>query len=189
MLFWSSSPYTKYIWSLLRKKSKTFKKLSGFTKWLIWPHPSTSGHEIYNFCRSFFGHHYYTLVWCIPGILFVLFVWGFTSHSRIFHSYGDFTITDEGLQILAYAWPLSSEGSLESHTNCKHPFIMGHLQGPVTLTHAFCRALSSGAVTTCFCDLGLCGWDLNTQPSAWEAKALTDCATAEVIPGGRQEDF
>ena len=85
----------------LEKKSKTFKKLSGFTKWLIWPHPSTSGHEIYNFGRSliFFGHHYYTLVWCIPGSLFVLFVWGFTSHSRIFHSYGDFTITGEGLHI------------------------------------------------------------------------------------------
>mgnify|MGYP003691732393 CR=1 FL=1 len=27
------------------------------------------------------------------------FVWGFSSHSRIFHSYGDVTITGEGLQI------------------------------------------------------------------------------------------
>ena len=32
-----------------------------------------------------------------------LFVWSFSSHSRIFHSYGDVTITDEGLQILTYA--------------------------------------------------------------------------------------
>ena len=32
-----------------------------------------------------------------------LFVWGFSSHSRIFHSYGDITITDEGLQILINA--------------------------------------------------------------------------------------
>ena len=44
-------------------------------------------------------------------------------------SYGDVTITDEGLQILTYArhlWPLSSEGSLACHTYCEtgHPFIM-----------------------------------------------------------------
>ena len=44
-----------------------------------------------------------------------LFVLGFSSHWRIYHSYGDITITAEGLQILTYArhsWPLSSEGSL-----------------------------------------------------------------------------
>ena len=46
-----------------------------------------------------------------------LFVWGFSSNSRIFHSYGDFTIAGEGLQILTYA----------RHCN-------GHLRGPVTLT-------------------------------------------------------
>ena len=53
----------------------------------------------------------------------------FFSHSRFFHSYGDVTITGEGLQILTYArhsWPLSSEGSLACHTYCDtgHPFIM-----------------------------------------------------------------
>ena len=32
-----------------------------------------------------------------------LFVWGFSSHSRIFHPYGDITIVGEGLQILTYA--------------------------------------------------------------------------------------
>ena len=40
---------------------------------------------------------------------------GFSSHSRIFHSYGDVTFAGEGLQTLTYArhsWPLSSEGSL-----------------------------------------------------------------------------
>ena len=44
-----------------------------------------------------------------------LFVWGFSFHSRIFHSYGEVPITGERLQILTYAqhsWPLSSEGSL-----------------------------------------------------------------------------
>ena len=50
-----------------------------------------------------------------------LFVWGLSSHSRIFHSHGDVTIAGEGLQILTYArhsWPLSSEGSLTCHTYC-----------------------------------------------------------------------
>ena len=51
------------------------------------------------------------------------------SHLRIFHSYGDVTITGEGLQMLSYARdsrPLSTEGSLSCHTNCDtgHPFIM-----------------------------------------------------------------
>ena len=60
--------------------------------------------------------------------MILLFVWGFTSHSRIFHSYGDVTISCEGLQILTYtrqSWPLSSEGSLAFHTDCDtgHPFI------------------------------------------------------------------
>ena len=40
---------------------------------------------------------------------FCLFFWGFSSYSRIFYSYGDVTITGEGLQILTFArhsWPL-----------------------------------------------------------------------------------
>ena len=55
-------------------------------------------------------------------------LWG-SSHSRIFHSYGDVTIAGEGLQILIYArhsWPLSSEGSLACHIYCDtgHLFII-----------------------------------------------------------------
>ena len=54
---------------------------------------------------------------------------GILSHSRILNSYGDVTITSEGLQILTFArqsWSLSSEGSLACHTYCDkgHPFIM-----------------------------------------------------------------
>ena len=48
-----------------------------------------------------------------------LFVFSFSSHSRIFHSFGDVTIAGAGLQILTCArhlWPLSSEGSLVFHT-------------------------------------------------------------------------
>ena len=54
---------------------------------------------------------------CVSVWFACLFVWGFTSHSRFFHIYGDVTITGEGLQMLTYArhlWPLSSEGSLNT---------------------------------------------------------------------------
>ena len=67
---------------------------------------------------------------CLLVCLFVcLFAWGLSSHSRIFHSYRDVTITGEGLQILTfarYSWPLSSEVSLACHIYCDmgHPFIM-----------------------------------------------------------------
>ena len=50
-----------------------------------------------------------------------LFVWGFKSHSIIFHPYGVITIAGEGLQILTYAWhsrQLSSEGFLACHIYC-----------------------------------------------------------------------
>ena len=35
---------------------------------------------------------------------FCLFVWSLSSHSRAFHSFGDFTVNGEGRQILPYAW-------------------------------------------------------------------------------------
>ena len=37
------------------------------------------------------------------GLFVCLFVWGLSSNSKIFHSYGDASITGEGLQILTYA--------------------------------------------------------------------------------------
>ena len=63
-------------------------------------------------------------VFFVPSLLekkLSKFVWGFSSHSRIFHSYGDVTFTVEGL-----SWPLSSEGSLACHTYCDsgHWFMM-----------------------------------------------------------------
>ena len=64
----------------------------------------------------------------IAGLFACLFK-GLSSHSRIFHSHGDVTITGEGLHILTYArhsWSLSSEGSIACHTYCGtgHPFLM-----------------------------------------------------------------
>ena len=91
----------------------------------------------------------------LSNLLF-LFVCGFSSHSRIFHLYGDVTITGEGVQILTHtqhSWPLSSEGSLACHTYCD---ISLEWSSPRTCdTHTCCRAFGSGAVTTCFHDLGV----------------------------------
>ena len=87
-----------------------------------------------------------------------LFVYCLSSRSRIFHSYGDVTITGERLQILTYTRrlrPLSSEGSLACHTCCDtgHPFLRS---SPRTRDiHTCCRAFGSGTVTTCVNDLGL----------------------------------
>ena len=88
-----------------------------------------------------------------------LFVfWSLSSHSKIFHSYGDVSIAGEGLQILIYArhsWLLGSEGSLACHTYCDtgHSFIMVISEDP--WPRSCYRAFSSGAVTTYFYDIGL----------------------------------
>ena len=63
----------------------------------------------------------------INGVVFCLFVWSFSSHSRIFSLIWRRHIAGEGLQIFTYAWHL-----------CK-------------LRSEFV----SGAVTTCFNDVGL----------------------------------
>ena len=54
---------------------------------------------------------------------FMIVYCGFSSHSRIFHSFEDVTITGERLQILTYARHLRLLSS-EGHTYCDkgHPF-------------------------------------------------------------------
>ena len=113
-----------------------------------------------------------------------LLVWSLLSHSRIFHSYGDVTITGEGLQIWTYArhsWPLSSVGSLACHTYCdtKHPFIMVISEDPwhSHLVQSLAVELSLPICTTKICH----GLDSNTQPSTCRDNPLTHCATATVL--------
>ena len=68
--------------------------------------------------------------WCYLSLCcFCLFVWGFSSHWLILHSYWDVTNTGKGLQELTYArhlWSLSSDGYLACYIYCatKHPFNM-----------------------------------------------------------------
>ena len=57
--------------------------------------------------------------------LFACLFW-FSSHLRIFHSYGEVIITSEGVQVLIYArysWPLTSEGCLVRHTHCDTEYL------------------------------------------------------------------
>ena len=85
-----------------------------------------------------------------------LFVWSFSSHSRILHLYGDVTIAGERLQILTYArhsWPLSSEGCLMTLPhNCDTGILLKWYKIFEDSWHS-CRAFTSGAVTICFYDL------------------------------------
>ena len=81
-----------------------------------------------------------------------MFVWGSTSHLRMFHSYGDVNIAFEGLQILTYARhsrPLSSEDSLACHTYCDtwHPCILAISEDPWH-SHILPRVWQLTAVTT-----------------------------------------
>ena len=87
-----------------------------------------------------------TSLFYLPLIKIVLFVWGISSNSRIFHSFGYVIIAGKGFRILTYTrhlWSLSSEGSCACHTYCNtgHPFIM-ELSRPVFTTKV-CRKLST----------------------------------------------
>ena len=88
--------------------------------------------------------HKYSIMCATLNSTLLLLVWGFSSHSRVFYSFGEVSITSELLQIWTYtrhSWPLSSEGSLLCRTYCDmgQPFIYnGHLRGPMTLHNCTC---------------------------------------------------
>ena len=87
-----------------------------------------------------------------------LFVWGFSSHWRIFHTYEDVTINDGRLQILTNAlhvWPLSNEGSLACHTYWDTGRSFRWSSQRIRDTHTYCPAFGSGALSTCFYGLSL----------------------------------
>ena len=77
--------------------------------------------------------------WNIPQVTKnkYLFVWGLSSHLRIFHSYRDVTITGEGLQILTYAqhpWPLNTTCFYDlclSRLGFEHPTFQGQRSNPL----------------------------------------------------------
>ena len=78
-----------------------------------------------------------------------------------------------------HSGPLRSKGPLtcQTYSDMEHLFIMVISRGPMTLTpiakHLSVELALFLRHTACRC------WD--TQPSACEANALTDCASAAVI--------
>ena len=91
-------------------------------------------------------------------IWIILFVWSFSSHSRMFHSYGDITITGKRLQILTYtppSWPMSSERSLACLTYCDkgHSFIMVISEDP---------------------------WHSHLLPSVWQWRCFNDLSLSQL---------
>ena len=89
--------------------------------------------------------------WRLPS---PLFAWAFTSNLRIFHSYGDVTITGEGLQFFTFIRPLTSEGLFNvPHLLWHGPtFYYGHLRPRTRDTHICCKVFGIEAVTTCLKD-------------------------------------
>ena len=99
---------------------------------------------------------------------------GFIVQLENFHSYGDDTITGEGLQILTYArhsWPLSSKGSLACHISCDlgHPFIMLITEDP---WHSHLLRLAVGLWLSVYTIYICRSWESNTQPSTCGANFL-----------------
>ena len=115
--------------------------------------------------------------------LFVFFfVWSLSSHSRVFHSNGDVTITGERLQILTNvrrSWPLSNEDNLGCHTYCDtgHSFIWSSSR--TREIHTCCQAFISGDYITCFNDIDLSRLGFK-HPTYRMANTLSDCSTAAV---------
>ena len=84
--------------------------------------------------------------------LFFWFAWVF--HSRIFHSYGDVTLSGKWCKkkktYVRHSWPMSSEGSSACHTYCDtgHSFIMPNT---VELLQAVLRLSLLGFEHQTFC--------------------------------------
>ena len=108
-----------------------------------------------------------------------LLVKGLTSHSRLFHSYGDATIRVEGLQILTYtrhSWPLSIEGPLVCHTNCDTEHPLKWSSSITMILTPVAERLAVELSLPSFKTWLSCGWDSNTQPSKYSKQTLLPTA-------------
>ena len=81
-----------------------------------------------NYFQECFPTSFTTVINDCQALLFV-YVWGFSSHPRIFQTWEDVTITGKGLQILSYtqhSWLLSSGVFLVfyTYTDTGNPFII-----------------------------------------------------------------
>ena len=120
--------------------------------------------------------------------LFVCYI-GLTSHSTTFHyciwrcrhyRWGALNLT-----FARHSWPLSSEGFIAWHSECDtgHPFIIVISEDPLysRIAERLSVDLSLPVFSTSVCR----GWDSNTQLSACEVNAITNCVTAAFTVSGK----
>ena len=99
-------------WIILVEMSLLWLSLIGCHSISVYPKGRWIGRCTWN-ARRTCNHRGFTLYGRVCNIFYHLvrlFVWGLSFHSRLFQSYGDVTITGEGLRILTFArqsWPLS----------------------------------------------------------------------------------
>ena len=118
--------------------------------------------------------------WLLPStfmcLIDCLFAWAFTSNLRIVHSYGDVTITSEGLQFSIFNSAIDEWGLFNvPHLLWHGPtFYYGHLRSRTRDTHSCCKAFCIEAVTTCL--------DRGSNPNLPCARqSFNNYATAAVI--------
>ena len=101
-------------------------------------------------------------IWTINE-LYYTYIWGLSSHSRVFHSCGDVTIDCEGLRILTYTLhsTLIGEGSLVCHAYSDMGFVHSSLSRPrIESRSPECKANVLPTLYTCLSSL------LNIYPVA-----------------------
>ena len=107
----------------------------------------------------------------IKFIIETFFCFCFTSHSRIFHSYGDVT---SNFHLFSALMTIEQWGFFMLHLLWHRSSVYNaHLWEYVT--HTSCRASGSGAVTTRFSDFGLSRPGIEPRCPACEANALPLC--------------
>ena len=94
-------------------------------------------------------------IWTINELCYT-YIWGLSSHSRVFHSCGDVTIDCEGLRILTYTLhsTLIGEGSLVCHTYSDMGFVHSSLSRPrIESRSPECKANVLPTLYTCLSSL------------------------------------
>ena len=99
------------------------------------------------------------------------FVWGCFSHSGIFHSFGNVTITGD-FTFLWHSWPLSNKGNLTCHTNCDRDLLFTVVISKDPCPSHLMQSVVSKAVTTCFNDFVLSRPEIEPRSPTCEASVL-----------------
>ena len=122
---------------------------------LILSYVSNFNHIIHVYLNNIYVYH--TEVYHTHTHTFELV---FSSHSRFFHSFGDVTITDEGLKFLPIFgihghWAVRVLKSVDVTPTATRANLLLWSSPRTRSTYNCCRVFGSVAVITCFKDFGL----------------------------------